>query len=144
MEESKYYTPSIEEFHVGFAYEFKSKNGWVKNNIENSNVDFIFQLNMFKDLENYRVKYLDREDIENLGWIKQDHSFWQPFQCFKLKKLLLYKGFIINKIGDDDMGNPNHTHVFIENINGSKCLFNGDIKNRSELKKLMQQLNIIE
>lgn len=32
MEDNKYYTPTIEEFHVGFEYEILEKDKWVKIN----------------------------------------------------------------------------------------------------------------
>ena len=81
--ESKYYTPKISEFHVGFeyqilkGYENRSKMGGV---IEMANV---FRNSVFKQdklglhvddfnfvisREMVRVKYLDREDIESLGF----------------------------------------------------------------------------
>ena len=60
--EAKYYTPTIEEFHVGFEFERKStlrKNCWVKKFFADG-----------ESAEQYcyddegRVKLLDREDIE--------------------------------------------------------------------------------
>ena len=90
--ESKYYTPKIEEFHVGFEYEalFTDKKKepnlrWVK-----MNEPFQFK-RLYEWLElpepGLRVKYLDKEDIESLGfkqldrvntsrYIKNDVSIW--------------------------------------------------------------------
>jgi len=64
---SKYYTPSIEEFHPGFEYEalwgIENINGeWLKETFSSAQST--------KDLEEiYRVKHLDQEDIESFGFI---------------------------------------------------------------------------
>lgn len=66
--ESKYYIPKITEFHIGFEFEsfvdrFKywkfNKVGKYELNAIAANIN-----SDFKDL--YRVKYLDKEDIESL------------------------------------------------------------------------------
>jgi len=77
--ENKYYTPTIEEFHVGFEFEFRhsdyKEDGWKKFttpvfNMEREDCPFACQT-----LEEYRVKYLDREDIESLGFTRINNSF---------------------------------------------------------------------
>ncbi len=65
----KYYTPSIEEFHVGFEYEFFHNNEWRKQTF--SLID-----GWPKDLKDSKVKYLDQEDIEGLQWNKEDGKFF--------------------------------------------------------------------
>lgn len=59
----KYYTPSIEEFHVGFEFELKDPitQIWVKFIFEEDKLWFI-KSNIS------RVKYLNKEDIESLGF----------------------------------------------------------------------------
>ncbi len=87
-----------------------------------------------------RVKYLDREDIESLG-----------FFCHATDERVFHseKGIIIN-IG---WGSPVKkgitlaivSPVFDESkmsIVHENYLFNGTIKNKSELKKLLKQLGI--
>ena len=75
---NKYYTPELEEFHVGFEYEYFTKDWvgkdythtWVKLKF-NQKEDYGNDLdNMvyFIETEQVRVKYLDREDIESLGF----------------------------------------------------------------------------
>ena len=68
---SKYYTPKIEEFHVGFEYEWylEFKNNWVKSKYEAT--DFLDHdgICFFDDYKTrVRVKYLDQEDIDSLGF----------------------------------------------------------------------------
>lgn len=125
-ENNNYYTPSIEEFHVGFEYDqtmvdnFWNIISWEKLIFnENNNFELIKK---FKNL--YRVKYLDQSDIESLGWKKSPkYSFYEYkehqlfFSNIKNPVIAIYPGF-----GDFS--------------------FKGIIKNKSELKKLMSMLNI--
>lgn len=117
MENNKYYyTPTIEEFHIGFEYELLTDHHdiWDSYQIEDKH-------DLFDALtETTRVKYLDQSDIESLGWKKEENCFVKNNY-----KLYLY-------------GN---THIQIQS--SGNLNFNGTIKNKSELKKLMQQLGII-
>lgn len=162
----KYYTPEIEEFHVGFEYEvmlwknrgvimdFKEKTvtpiegseseSWIKKVVNDD--DYGREDNPFDGFsyriqeQKCRVKYLDREDIESLG-----------FFCHATDERVFHseKGIIIN-IG---WGSPVKkgitlaivSPVFDESkmsIVHENYLFNGTIKNKSELKKLLKQLGI--
>ena len=57
---NKYYVPHIDEFHIGFEYEFKEEGDvWVEKNLKQ-----ISDLNK----ERIRVKYLDVDDIVSLGF----------------------------------------------------------------------------
>lgn len=70
MERNSYYTPSIEEFHVGFEFEIKSsKEEWAETLF--SGADSAKLATILLSEQRIRVKCLDREDIESLGW-----SFW--------------------------------------------------------------------
>ena len=70
----KYYTPSIEEFRVGFEYEVyvPEKELWSKETfyLDASHINLVKYVNIQTEntLKKVRVKYLDREDIESLGW----------------------------------------------------------------------------
>jgi len=65
MEKNKYYTPTIEEFHVGFEYELKTEGEWVSQTL-----DIDYSLNRVAGglANNTRVKHLDQEDIESFGF----------------------------------------------------------------------------
>ena len=132
---NKYYQPKIEEFCVGFEYEYQEKDGWSKTEIfESSFTSGSTGLNEYIDNDfnficenidcgNIRVKHLDREDAEELGWVS-DGSY------FILGNYALWfdeKSIKIAVLGDYD---------FEENG------FQGTILNKSELKKLMVMLNI--
>lgn len=68
----KYYTPAIEEFHVGFEYEINmhfrmaEESKWYSAIITKDN--WGANMDIINVLARARVKYLDREDIESLGW----------------------------------------------------------------------------
>ena len=72
MPVEKYYIPEIEEFHVGFEVETMSSktNDWVNYTITVD--DCLGTWDIF--LTKTRIKYLDREDIESLGWKHTGHS----------------------------------------------------------------------
>lgn len=141
--ENKYYTSSIEEFHVGFEYYLLTlsdegiehdylKMVWNADcNMEDMfDVSYINGVKIVSVPEVLKCKYLDREDIKSLGW-EHDGKKSYTLNCFDLGDrwcLIWY---------------PNNRRVEIydeENENG----FLGTIKNKSELKKLMQQLGITQ
>ncbi len=122
-EEAKYYTPEIEEFHVGFEYEWRNKgsNDWNTAKIKDPE-----QLaDVWNTIYDLRVKYLDRSDIESLGYgiIQDEHNC----QWFK------------NANGNIEIGLENDYHLTIR-FTQSFGLFSGTIKNKSELKRLLKQL----
>ena len=146
--ENKYYTPTIEEFHVGFECEVYgfNPNNRLNNNIEKKWEKITFSIediNLLKDkyLDSFRVKYLDREDIESLGFEYQD-------------------GKMIKGYSDNFIYKPNNnlqynlTYVYAKNIlrihvedlvyfeESYNYLYQGKIKNKSELKRILKQLNI--
>ena len=136
-----YYTPEISEFHVGFECEIKNSSDepfdWeqfkiisvddAEISIDGNNwylMDWSFydSLNAIND-KSIRVKCLDKEDIESLGFEYILTSYDGYFRKGKTQISFSYD----NKI---------QINVGIGNV-----LF--DIKNKSELKKLLTQLNII-
>lgn len=133
---SKYYTPEIEEFHIGFEYEQEDINeggssiSWYKYTIKEGEAYIIDQLITNEDLGlSYRVKYLNKEDIESLGFKQSETDpYWYDY---KNDRYWLYK--------EDE----NDWRWIIED-DQSEISFAGTIKNKSELKKLMKQLNINE
>ena len=113
---------------------------------------FIIQNKNIKDGE-IRVKYLDREDIESLGWTNYKKSVWDYYEIEK--QFRLSSGHWGSKwmlqhdranefitIEDNDIG----FNVIIKaSISGNEdTLFEGTIKNKSELLRLMKQLGICQ
>ena len=122
--ENKYYTPDITEFHVGFEYERKTSFGWVKsifieplfNNSKIGQGSGADKKEWFSFEK--RAKYLDKEDIESLGFaqVMEDQYTLDDIE------------FII----DDDL--------FVQIIKDDGFLFQGTIKNKSELKKVLKMI----
>jgi hypothetical protein len=131
--EAKYYTPEYHEFHEGFEYgdnffntDFTQKtfSFWELQNPEDRRL-FIKAI----DNKQIRVKFLDREDIESLGWkqISQDtYSLSGNLENYELEFDPDYKTYIYE------------TSFRKDNF------FKGVIKNKSELKRIMVQTGILE
>ena len=84
-EEEKYYTPKIEEFHVGFKVEVLSEltDTWINYTIDKDDCLGTWDISLYKT----RVKWLDKEDIENEGWkfvSKFENEYW-PHEDYKLE-----------------------------------------------------------
>lgn len=131
--ENKFYTPELEEFHSGFEFEFFYKNTWHKHSLDGKPIVH-HELDEFKDdlmkiaHAITRVKHLDREDIESFGWKPLNNNF----DFFELGDFRL-------TVEDNLQILINHKDgVYDHSDNG----FHGTIKNKSELRKLMKQLNI--
>lgn len=141
MEDSKYYTPRIEEFHVGFEFEeeFHAPNWnklikppkdlyeWVHLKLDTSHS--ISRITSKIKKSKVRVKYLDQEDIESLGFkfmLDAGVEIW-----FEEQKEI-YSLYLRNR------GSVKITKKIEEDFIIS--LFEGKIKNKSELKKILKQI----
>lgn len=131
---NKYYTPTIEEFHIGFEYEIQHNENaqWGTTTFsyfEGEYPDYDSTQMVVWELENdtIRVKYLDKEDIESLGF-KQSKSDINWYD-YKNERYWLYK---------EDVNDWR----WIISDEQSEVSFAGNIKNKSELKKLLKQLNV--
>jgi len=149
MKNEKYYTPEIEDFAFGLEYEVKHIVASANKNRDSIKLergqfieDFIkpdgtiqynicwwdkmtlgFDMYFFKtfDPSRYRIKCLDESDAESLGWILDTDT---GYHIFGNKRICFDK----------------YCHLEISSL--SKTLFFGTVKNKSELKRLMTQLNI--
>lgn len=139
-----YYTPSIEDFHVGFEYE---ENGFGQPRAfteESSAWDMAWNKCIIEEdfatppiingIENktIRVKYLDHEDIVAEGWencgkqINESYGFSKDSYWLELYE----DGDVIISSSE-----PTDDEDYV-------TYFNGTIRNKSELKLLMKMLNI--
>jgi len=171
---NKFYTPEIEELHIGFEVqkqmqELISKE--LNNKLElklrfnsdyemNHDATFANYTITANDIRNYdlnphvlkteiRVKYLDREDLESIGWIKTEKEFNPTFNdnvffiekqiengLNKTYRLRLFDDFVINIFLFEKISRKSQ---WLESI----CLLNLiQVKNKSELQKIMKMLNI--
>ena len=143
--ENKYYTPDDSEFCVGFEYEVEDDPripSFEKVTIENLyDLERFCKYNKKDNDAQIRVKYLDREDIEETLGVKQlkGEDVEINFQV-----LIDYSNNFYEF--DYELDILELTVELYKEINNDRfscyTLFRGKIKNKSELKKLIQQLQI--
>lgn len=145
--ENKYYTPTISEFYIGFELEIsdKSTNGWQEASL--SPIDLQELMNASCEWK-CRVKYLDKEDIESLGWKHTPtkgigkEQYEGLFKSSLRGKMLFEHDWLNNKI---TIKTPNWIRNGSGNFDGYIIYINGlIIKNKSELVALMNQLGIYD
>ncbi len=150
--EDKYYIPTIEEFHVGFEYESKenfmdgtvksqeqfNSAKWIKETVSIGDIPYINRAlngrNADSGIAGIRVKKLDKEDIVSLGFIALEKKPYADF-VFKIQGRDLELDLHIADMGVC-IGNNGTYEDYI-------CLFNGKIKNISELKQVLKFLEIL-
>lgn len=142
----KYYTPELEEFHIGFRYELKeSRDKWYRHVLDaddyitHAGVDYNhFEENMIHyRLEGHiRVKHLDRKDIEELGWKYREGRKIQD-------------SFVI-----EGRGSSGHWILWLNEKKGTISIWDCvkelcfypisgvKVKNYNELKTIMKQIGI--
>lgn len=129
LETAKCYTPSIEEFHVGFEYEKECNGQWV--NITLTKPEYLSwlmdEIEQWINIDRVRVKYLDQEDIISVGFTLVDDYDDVGQATFE-------KGewFVI------------WTRDATEIHYGEDMVFCGKVKNKSEFKRILNQVNIYE
>lgn len=154
MGNNLYYTPTIEEFYANFEFEYsytsgklistiEPESGWKKDTFdwqwsETINDDWEHENEDFK--LRYRVKYLDQYDIESLGWKYDVNMSESEYGSFYIEPGYDEK----NRFIQYSLQNYRNGKIYLD-----KCINSGvheigflNIKNKSELIKLMKQLNI--
>lgn len=143
----KYYKPKAEEFHVGFEFEFSTQNSpdserdWSIRHIGDSCLKKYETPETFKRWianGDVRVKYLDSSDIESLGFMRVGEEEYQmliddseDFYTLDVNYGLREEIKIV------------YERCTGENMHTPRTIFYGTIKNKSELKKLLEQLHVI-
>jgi hypothetical protein len=123
----KYYTPKLEEFHIGFEYEWRNSedDSWKK---ENSPTE-ITAKGYNDQIDGLRVKYLDKEDVESAGFREEKNNIFKFKDKYKRKWQL-------------NLLMPDRGRILLSN--DCKYFMDIDIKNKSEFKVILKQLNINE
>lgn len=142
----KYYTPSIDEFYIGFECEFRNKLtslSWKKTICEIEDIllahasseqgDIKYQDNME---ESFRVKYLNEADLIKLDMVGVFPRLVGNIKYIEGKFKVAKKGGYIQAIYNTD---TKLMSLFI----GGDFIFIGIVKNKSELKKLIVQLRVM-
>jgi hypothetical protein len=151
--ENKYYTPNIEEFHVGFEFEFYNSNGhfvfeagegWHKAKWGTC-PEFRFTDNMQYFIINglVRVKYLDVRDIESVGVKEEkvDPVSFRPFMSDGNDKIEERKTFIKKHIQICWWESIPYSIVIIDN---KEIMYQGSCKNLSKLKQILTDIGVNE
>lgn len=132
MEENKYYTPTIEEFCVGFEYETRHKMTYQKA-IVKTTTDLVLIERILQNEDpsfGIRVKKLDIDDIEDCG------------MGFRMDCIYAH----INKddvyIEYSDLEDLSKQEIRI--YNSQDPLFKGLIKNKTELIKTLNRLRLLK
>lgn len=138
---NKYYTPELEEFHNGFEFEVLGDTQWQKETFGSSYLRAEDYCSDYKT----RVKHLDQEDIESLGFKR---SNLEKSIYLSSSKIKLYPHLESYTIGINfNQGINTHCLIFFvpdeHNIPAGVNLFVGQIKNKSELKRILKQLGIL-
>ena len=139
MIENKYYIPVVEEFHWDFKFEINQNAGkdlpekWeclmFRPSVKWENLEFAVEN------KTVRVKYLDRIDIEELGWKFLTSGEYQISLCLATAiNLTFYHNDkrILELEHIDQSGEREEKETW----------FKGRIKNKNELSHLMKQLGI--
>jgi len=143
MENNKYYTPSIEEFHVGFKFELleplkqgavSAFEGWQKLTVKDIS---LLSNRYFKELfkQKYiRVKYLDSIDIQDLGFeLLHNDGDALEFNIADKYDEITYLWFDYETHNID---------IYVGDGYDKDYLFRGTIKNKSELKKVLKMIGV--
>lgn len=149
--DNKYYTPTIEEFHVGFEFEkYDSRQAiyvdegvtnWHKHKYDTKSIR-LSQIGSHLFERTIRVKYLNKEDIESLGWVYEKDLRDEYDICFKKGSMILEYTELIKAIRIYYLVEASDDADF--SYKRAEIIFSGTIKNKSELKRLMKQLGIYE
>jgi len=146
---NKYYTPIISEFYAGFEFEvnndivagtlaIRPPKEWFKQvygKSEPYTLDFI-KYNLDNNLGMIRVKYLDKKDIESLGW---------GFYAEAITGKGSGKPDLVFKKGNYRLRyvrNGDNIFVEIKDDYVNYIQFSGTIKNLSELKIILKQIGL--
>lgn len=140
METNKYYTPTIEEFHADFECERLVNGIWEKYICAESNdrdygngiITLPHEPELNVNYEKVRVKLLDKEDIKSLEWELDSVVEKEFFYIHKTSSLQNDIRLVFRQ---------KENSIEINSSKFGECFY-GIIKNKSELQKLMSQLNI--
>jgi len=146
MKEIEYYTPSIDEFYIGFECEFKNDmqdNEWKREVVDADTMGIALSSNEHRELgKEFRVQYLSRTDIEQLGWKFKGRALSDFYEIIGYQSPEWLQGHKITKLKLTYCWRyETYKWVKIEAIIDSQeeTLFEGEINNKSELKRLMER-----
>ena len=138
----EYYTPKIEDFYVGFECEFKNSmhgNTWEKEICDTDTIGIVYDSFEHQDYDGefadtFRVKFLDFNDLLDLGFERTTNFFvLNNGRYFVHLNLIKFYDHVVVRIETSVMQESVRT-VVVHSI----C-----INNKSDLSKLLSQLNVL-
>ena len=169
--ENKYYTPSSQEEVISWIFseawikgvttdpdknikivfdkeQISTNLVWLINLLNSQNIEKDSKGNVLKtsiNLKCLRIKYLDKEDIESLGF-KHDYNI-EPIP--NRETCPVFEGYILDRQLETEeawelfLFEDNEVWIYYtKKCAGEGYVFKGNIKNISELKKVLTMLNI--
>jgi len=143
--ENKYYTPAIEDLHVGYEYEYRvGKNyAWNTAKILDLYTDRdgcgTYEVEQYLGEGNIRTPYLTKEQIESEGWEIKTYDIHKAFD-FAFKKEN-YFGVRL-KTGKLDIHMADVIKdKYLENTSHGR-LYYGECKSINEFRTICKLLNI--
>ena len=137
-----YYTPDIEDFRVGYEFEFQGiPKGWHKMIFSEENSLKIMKYNIEKLEDAIRVPYLTKEQIEAEGWkIIGSQAFADHLPIYEKDnyRLLIYDDNFIRILINDPYKEVN---LKGDRIHPYK-LYQGECKSINELRYISKLLCI--
>ena len=156
------YKPRAREGLMSYVRNnFTYINRWDKDVFNKKSENFLEALEVYDrpynigDIYTYiedkavRVKYLDKEDIESFGFespINIEKELYDRCIINDIEYLLLKEDYTISKYKNSKNIQITVFDRVRYNINGGKkhsSLFKGVIKNKSELKKILQMIRVL-
>lgn len=149
-QENKYYTPSIEDIHIGYECELFYDNKW-------NSLKIIRQYDLEYDWESMiynktiRTPYLTREQIEQQGW--EETAITRDGGTILFSKKIDKQTWYELKYGQSNKMHPT-TNIIITlkefdpgwygsgDTLDSKVIFNGNCQSINDLRTIQSLLNI--
>ena len=133
-EQNKYFTPDIEDLHIGYKCEQKDESEWTSYIIDQKSLLYT----TLRDLESseksfIRTKFLDKSDIESLGWKWfTNASYGEDYEMINNNKK-----YVLSQIE-----NTQEIYVYLIDESKDYVLFNGQCKSINELRIIHKLLQI--
>ena len=159
MEIDKYYTPVIDEFHIGFECEsnyilinrgnYPESSNFIPFTLTDENIGWMLDAYIHDAYPTeFRVKYLDIDDIKDLGFeLTESNEYDWKFRSkngeLDLEYMVWFTGGAVAPKEIDPNECSEHRLIKLFKHYGREertLVFRGMVKNKSELKKLLSQL----
>jgi hypothetical protein len=152
-----YYTPALDEFHVGFIYEEHTRS--LKERINEAAIPVYAErrietaeqlthaLSLLTNdfIPKLRVKCLDKEDLESLGYMRYSKTAVDWYDANVYINAPIYRGHKINYVFIQHSVKEHWIKLIVRfSSDNTDVLFEGIIKNKSEFIRLLNQLSLIE